>query len=193
MLDALLDPRLLVGIGDVHVFHADLAAVGLAQAVQIWRRVAASPRPSEPKIRIGTLPVGLAEAVGRGIELAMRRLAHQAQRIEVGFEMAADAVGADQQERPRRVPGGGADVFLGLAGDRGRRGGAVALHIAVGGRRQAVGIDGADDVRAVGRPATRRAPRPARRSSARPAPRRRCAIRRRRRSGRRDSAHRALR
>ena len=33
MLDALLDPRLLVGIGDVHVLHADLAAVGLAQAV----------------------------------------------------------------------------------------------------------------------------------------------------------------
>ena len=33
VLDALLDPRLLVGIGDVHVFDADLAAVGLAQAV----------------------------------------------------------------------------------------------------------------------------------------------------------------
>src|SRR4030095_13113337 len=33
VLDALLDPRLLVRIGDVHVFDADLAAVGLSQAV----------------------------------------------------------------------------------------------------------------------------------------------------------------
>ena len=53
VLDALLDPRLLVGIGDVHVLDADLAAVGLAQAVHDLAQGRASPRPSEPKIRIG--------------------------------------------------------------------------------------------------------------------------------------------
>ena len=100
VLDALLDPRLLVGIGDVHVFDADLAAVGLAQAVPDLaqgRRFAQAQR-SEDQDR--TVPVAVAEAVGRRIELAMPSVADQAQRIEVGFEMAADAVGADQQECP---------------------------------------------------------------------------------------------
>jgi len=46
----------------------------------------------------------------------VRRLADQAQRIEIGLEMAADAVAADQQEGARRVEGGGADRLLALPG-----------------------------------------------------------------------------
>ena len=54
VLDALLDPRLLVGIGDVHVLDADLAAVGLAQPVHdlAQGRGVAQAR-AMPKIRIG--------------------------------------------------------------------------------------------------------------------------------------------
>src|SRR5262245_62589101 len=64
VLDALLDPDPLVGIGDVHGFHADLATVGLAQAVhdlaQGWR-FAKAKRPEDED---GTVGVGLAEAQG---------------------------------------------------------------------------------------------------------------------------------
>ena len=152
VLDALLDPRLLVGIGDVHVFDADLAAVGLAQAVPDLAQGGRFTQAQRAEDQDRAVPVAIAEAVGRRIELAVPRLADQAQRIEVGFEMAADAVGADQQEGPGGVQGGGADLLLGLVGDGGRRRRAVALHVAVGGRRQAVGVHGADDVRTVGRP-----------------------------------------
>ena len=74
VLDALLDPRLLVGIGDVHVLDADLAAVGLAQPVHdlAQGRGVAEAERAEDQDR--PVPVGVAEAVGRGVELAMRRL-----------------------------------------------------------------------------------------------------------------------
>ncbi len=98
VLDALLDPRLLIGIGDVHVFHADLAAVGLAQAVHdlAQGRGVAEAQGAENQDR--TVPVVVLEAVGLGVEFLVRRVADQAERIEVGLEMAADAVAADQQE-----------------------------------------------------------------------------------------------
>jgi hypothetical protein len=152
VLDALLDPHPLVGIGDVHVLHADLAAVGPAQTIHDLtqgRRLAQAER-AEDQDR--PLPVAFAEAVGRRIEIAMRRMLHQAERIEIGVEMAADAIGADQEPGPLGIPGGGADVLLGLARKGDGHGSAVALHVAIGGRRQGFGIDGADDVRAVGCP-----------------------------------------
>ena len=101
VLDALLDPRLLVGIGDVHELDADLAAVGLAQAVHdlAKRRLLAECQRAEDQDR--AVPITLGEAVGRGIELAMRRLPHQAQRIEIGLEMekfGLDKAKADDDE-----------------------------------------------------------------------------------------------
>src|SRR5215813_14084448 len=112
-------------------------------------RFAKAKRPEDED---GTVPVALAEAQGGGIEIAMSRGLQQPQRIEIGFEMAADAVGADQQPGALRVPGGGPDLLFCLASEGGGNGGAVTLDVAVGGRGQAVGIDGADDMRAVGRP-----------------------------------------
>ena len=149
MLDTLLDPRLLVGIGDMHELDADLAAVGLAQAVHdlAKRRLLAECQRAKDQDR--AVPIALGEAVGRGIELAMRRLPHQAQRIEVGLEMAADTVGADQHQRLGGVVGGGADLGLALAGQCRRRCGTVALHVPVGGSRRFRHVD---DARAVGRP-----------------------------------------
>ena len=154
VLDALLDPRLLVGIGDVHVFDADLAAVGPAQAVPdlAQRRRLAEAQRAEDQDR--AIPVGIGEAVGRRVELAVRLLLHEVQRIEVGLEVAADAVRTNQQEGARGVERGRADFLGGLAGQRGRHGGglAVALDVAVGRIGQGLGIDRADHARAVRRP-----------------------------------------
>ena len=149
VLDALLDPRLLVGIGDVHVLDADLAAVGLAQPVHDLAQGRGIAEAERAEDQDRAVPVGLAEAVGRGIELAMRRLAHQAQRIEVGLEMAADAVGADQQEGARRCRRRRRGSRLRRAGRRsGMARRPCRLDVAVGGRRAASRCRGTSMTRA---------------------------------------------
>ena len=65
VLDALLDPRLLVGIRDVHVFDADLAAVGLAQPVHDLAQGRGIAQPERAEDQDRPVPVGLLEAVGR--------------------------------------------------------------------------------------------------------------------------------
>ena len=54
--------------------------------------------------------IGLAEAIGRGVKflLVVRRL--QGERIEVGVEMPAGAIGANEHQRPHRVPGRALDI-----------------------------------------------------------------------------------
>jgi hypothetical protein len=96
MLDALLDPRLLVGIGDVHVFNADAPAIGLAQPVPDLAQGGRLAQAQRAEDQNGALPVGLAEAIGGGIEFAMQLMLNQSQRIEVGLEMATDTIGANQ-------------------------------------------------------------------------------------------------
>ena len=49
--------------------------------------------------------VGFLEAVGRRIEIAFRRMLFDAERIEIGVQMAARAVGADQHDGLHRVAG----------------------------------------------------------------------------------------
>ncbi len=151
VLDALLDPRLLGGIGDVHVFDTDLAAVGLAQPVHDLAQGGSVTQPERPEDQDRAVPVGLLEAVGRGIEFLVRRLVHQAERIEVGREMAADTIGADQQERARCVVCRGADLFIGAAGQR--HGRALAgVDVAVRSGARHLGVGHVDDPRTVGRP-----------------------------------------
>src|SRR5262249_47537042 len=62
VLDALLDPDPLVGIGDMHVLHADLATVGLAQAVHDLAQGCRFAKAKRPEDEDGTVPVALAEA-----------------------------------------------------------------------------------------------------------------------------------
>jgi hypothetical protein len=153
VLDPLLDPRPLVGVGDVQVFDTDPAAIGLAQAVHDLAQGRGVAQPERAEDQDGTVPVGLLEAVGRRIEVAMRRLAHQPERIEVGLEMAADAVAADQQEGARGVVGGGADRLLALPGERHRGGTVAALDVAVGGRARHLRVRNVDHARTARRPA----------------------------------------
>ncbi len=105
-LDALLQPTLLFGIGDVHELDAERAAIGALQDIDdlphrgAFRARARCRGRSDGRGRWGP------EAVGGGIEFRMLFRVLELERIEIGGEMAADAVGADHHQRLDAVVGG---------------------------------------------------------------------------------------
>src|SRR4029077_7553369 len=104
-LDALLDPGLLLRVRDVHELDAERLAVGALQD----RDDLAHGGEFEPEHVIEedlALEIGVAEAVGAGIELVVVHARLETERIELGVEMAADAVGTDQHQRVDRVARG---------------------------------------------------------------------------------------
>ena len=101
-LDAILDPGLLRRARDVHELHADVPAVGAAQDAQDLahgRRLEAEHAVDEDR----PVEVGVGEAVGLGLQLAVHLAVGEAERVEVGGEMAHDAIGADQHQRADRI------------------------------------------------------------------------------------------
>ena len=108
-LDALLNPALLRAVGDVQKLDAERLAISAAQdtddladgAEFETEHLVEEDRPVE---------IGFAETVGPRVKflLVVRRL--QAERIEVGVEMAAGAIGANEHERADRIAGGALDV-----------------------------------------------------------------------------------
>ena len=95
-LDLGLDPALLLGVLDVHVLDADRAAVGVAQhAEEVAERhlLGAGDAAGEE------LPVEVPDRqpVRQRVELAGHRRFLPAQRVEVGDEVAAHPVDADQR------------------------------------------------------------------------------------------------
>ncbi len=101
-LDAPLDPRFLPWVLDMHELDADRPAVARlhdGHDLADGRRLEAEHVVYEDRaveIRVG-------EAVGSWVELRMRPRDLQAERVELGLQMAAHAVGADQHERPQAV------------------------------------------------------------------------------------------
>ena len=97
LLDALLDPATLLGIHDVHVLDADRAAVGVAQdpehAAQLHEAAcAAEGAGGELAVEVPQRqPVLLDLEVGVAALLVL-------QRVGVGHQVAAHAVGVDQLE-----------------------------------------------------------------------------------------------
>ena len=110
--DAVLDPRPLLGVRDVHVLDADRAAIGALQDVEHLAHGAEFEPESAAEID-RTVVVGLGEAVGLGLELGMLAAADELERIELGDEMAARAIGADQQAQAERIARGGNAGLLG--------------------------------------------------------------------------------
>ncbi len=105
-LHALLQPALLLRHLNVHVLAADFAAIGLAQGFQNFaqrrdrfRRTFADrfAQAAGEKFAI-QIPYG--QAVGFGIEFGMVAR-FGAQRVQVGDQMAAHAVGVDHLHDPR--------------------------------------------------------------------------------------------
>ena len=101
-LDAVLDPRLLRRAGDVHELHADVPAVGAAHDAQDLphrRRLEAEHAVDEDR----AVEVGVGEAVGLRLQLAMHLAVGEAERVEVGGQMAHDAIGADEHQGADRI------------------------------------------------------------------------------------------
>ena len=108
-LDPLLDEAPLLQVVDVHIFEADVAAVGRLQHRDDLAD--ASPARSRARRRVDrAVEVGVGEAViGRASGRPGSSRVVQAERIELGGEMPAHAIGADQHHRPdasRRRRGG---------------------------------------------------------------------------------------
>ena len=125
-LEFLLDPGALGRDLDVHVLDADLAAVGgsqdrddLAQA----RALVAEDVVEEDL----AVEIGLCEAIAAVIKLGIRPAPVEAERIEIGFEMPAHAIGTDQLQRADRVRGRLAQCCC-IEGPRRRRAIAAWLH-----------------------------------------------------------------
>ena len=99
---ALLDPGLLLRILDVHELDADLGRVGLAQDLDdpAERRLLEAEHVVEEEL---ALEIGVGEAVGLGVELGMLLVAGEAERVEVGQQMAAHPIGADQHDHAQMV------------------------------------------------------------------------------------------
>ena len=107
-LDALLNPRLLGGIGNMDELEADRVAIGAPQD----RQHLAHRGEFEPEHVIDedlAVVIGFLEAVGRGMELLVILLRLEAERIEIGVQMAAHAIGADHHQRAHAVARGAAD------------------------------------------------------------------------------------
>ena len=68
----------------------------------IWRSVAFSRPEHEVEVELA-VEVGVGEAVGMVVELGMLVVVGEAQRIELGDQMAAHAIGADQHDHPQMI------------------------------------------------------------------------------------------
>ena len=118
LLDPLLDEAALIQVVDVHIFEADVTAVGRVQDLHDLvdrsrlqpERTADPDRPVE--VGFGEAVVGRGQ-VGRAFALA------EAQRIEICSQMAAHAIGADEHHRADAVIGRAAD-FVRAASSGGR-------------------------------------------------------------------------
>ena len=132
-----LDPGLLVGFLDMHEFDPDLGAIGLFHHLEN----PSQRRRFQPEDVIDenlAVVVGLGEAIARRLQLGMGRALLEPKRVEIGEQMTAYPVGANQHQGADRIEGGGANLLGSGAGERPRHR-----------RRRSLG-EGLDPVHAVG-------------------------------------------
>ena len=116
-LEPVLDPLPLLGIGDMHVLRADMLAVDALQNIEDLAKRAELEAERAAEIDRPVV-VRLGEAVGSRPELRMLLAGRELERIELGDEMAARAVVADQHAGGKRVPRRGKRLLLGEGGRR---------------------------------------------------------------------------
>src|ERR1700730_14815195 len=100
--DTLLNPTFLGAAGDVQKFDTERLAIG---APQDGDDLADGPEFEAQHLveKDRTVEIGFAKAVGARIEFLFVLDRLEPERIEVGVEMAARPIGADQHQRPYRV------------------------------------------------------------------------------------------
>ena len=135
ILDAALQPALLLGIVDVHEFIADAAAIDAAQLFDQLAGGGVGQAQDAVHIHRG-VERGAFELVMPGIQRRLRGLGRDAQRIQLGFQMPDHAIGADHLDSVNGSLGGFGGVhgggrcsggrLAGLAGLGRRRGGLLS-------------------------------------------------------------------
>ena len=102
VLDHLLDPGLFLGALHVHVLDPNRAAIGASDDVEDLaqrRRFQAEGVVDEDRPIHGAV----VEAIGLGIELGMLTDRCEAERVQVGLQMATHPVGTDHHQRADRI------------------------------------------------------------------------------------------
>jgi hypothetical protein len=100
--DAILKPGALLGVGDMHVLNPDMATISALQDVEHLTQRAEFEAECAADID-GTVVIGLGEAVGLGLELGVLAAGDELERVELGGEMAARAIVADQHAGGERI------------------------------------------------------------------------------------------
>jgi hypothetical protein len=140
-LEPLLKPGLLLRLGDMHVLDADIAAVGALQNVQHLAD-GAGLQAQDAVQEDRPIQVGAAEAVEFRRQFRIFDRLFDAQGVQIGLEVAAHAIAADQHQGADGIVGGGADRLGRGLGRRGLGGcgrrGAGLLGIRLGRRPAAV-------------------------------------------------------
>ena len=141
--DALLDPGLLRGIGDVHELHAERRAIGPAEDGQ---HLADSRELQSEHVIDEDLPVvvRLGEAVARGMQLLVIARRRQSERIEIGMQMTAHPVGADHHQRPQGIARRLVDLLVGDF-DAARLRAGLDLLADASFKRKPIAVEGGDD------------------------------------------------
>ena len=118
--DAALQPVFLLGIVDMHEFIADAAAIGPLEQIHHLARRGGVHAHDAGDID-GLVHLRFMEAIEGRVQLRMRRVRRDPQRIEVGFKMTDDAEGAHQLNGADGIERGGAHAFAVCWGGCGRR------------------------------------------------------------------------
>src|SRR5713226_4260716 len=100
--DALLHPALLRRIGNVHELDAERLAIGAAQDGEDLAQ-AAELEPEHAIEEDLAVVVSLGKAVGARIEILLVPGRLEPERIEIGVEMAARPIGANQHQGADRI------------------------------------------------------------------------------------------
>ncbi len=129
--DAALEPVLLLRVVDVHELVADAAGIGALQDVGHLARRRGLQAHHAVHVDRAVHVLGV-EAVERRLQLRMRHLRRDVQRIEIGFEMADDAIGAHELD--------GADGFLRRLVQVGLTDGALLLRPLAGERADKLAV-----------------------------------------------------
>ena len=100
--DPLFQPSGLFGIGNMHVLQRKCAAIGAFHDIDdLPHRGHLKPQHVVDKDR--PVHVGLGKAIGLGVQFGVVGCGAHPQRIQIGGQMAPDAVGPDQHQGPQAV------------------------------------------------------------------------------------------
>ena len=111
-LDPLFEPSGLLGVGNMHVLQREGAAIGALHDLEdLAHRGHLQAQHIVDEDR--AIHIGIGEAVGFRIKLGVGGGLAHAQRVEIGDQMATDAVGADDHQRADTVENGALDLRIG--------------------------------------------------------------------------------